>query len=203
MVVPTDVQITFVVATIFTDLGKRYILAEHEKSPELSYAAYAKFRLRALLFPTLFVGPAAMTFMLAWPAWETQYWSVRMDQTLGNGQTALVAGIFLAALVLAALLGNWFGFRCVVMGRKWLLRMVYLTVLAVTAFIVFVQWPAPVRLGTVSQFRSDPTSLPFIWQDNTFFTMFVGLSIYCALPLIVLFFRIRRESALASYSIGG
>lgn len=202
MVVPTDAQIAFVAAAVFTDLGRRYILAEHQKSPECSHAAYCKFRLRALIFPTLFVGPAAMTFMLAWPGWETQYWSTRMEQTLGNGLNALVAGIFLVALVLAALLGNWLGFRWVVRGREWLLRLVYLGVLAITVLIVFVQWPAPVRLGTVSQFRSDPTSLPFIWQDSTFFIMFVVLSVYCTLPLIVLIFRILRESALASSSIG-
>ncbi len=200
MVVPTDVQLSFVAGAVFTDLGRRYILAEHLKSPESSHAAYCKFRLRALLFPTLFVGPAAMTFMLAWPAWETQYWAARMDQTLGNGQNALVAGIFLAALVLAAFLGNWLGFRWVVTGREWLLRVVYLAALAVTILIVFVQWPAPVRLGTVSQFRSDSASLPFIWQDNTFFIMLVVLSVYCALPIVVLFFRIRRDSALASSS---
>jgi hypothetical protein len=198
MVVPTDVQLSFVAAAVFTDLGRRYILAEHQKSPECSHAAYYKFRLRALLFPTLFVGPAAMTFMLAWPGWETQYWSARMDQTLGNALNALVAGVFLAALVLAALLGNWLGFRLVVRGRKWLLRTLYLAVLAVTILIVFAQWPAPVRLGTVSQFQSDPTGLPFIWQHNTFFIMLVILSVYSALPLIVLFFRIRRESALVS-----
>ncbi len=200
MVVPTDVQLTFVAAAVFTDLGGRYILAEHRKSSERSHAAYCKFRLRALLFPTLFLGPAAMTFMLAWPAWETQYWAARMDQTLGNGQNALVAGIFLAALVLAAFLGNWLGFRWVVRGRGWLLRVVYLAVLAVTIWIVIAQWPAPVRLGTVSQFRSDPTSLPFIWQDNTFFIMLVVLSAYCALPIVVLFFRIRRDLAVVSSS---
>lgn len=32
MVVTTDVQVAFVVAAVFTDLGRRYILAEHQKS---------------------------------------------------------------------------------------------------------------------------------------------------------------------------
>ena len=198
MVVPTDVQLTFVAAAVFADFGGKYILAEHQKSPEHSRLAYCKYRLRALLFPTLFVGPVALTFMLAWPAWETQYWSLRMDQTLGNGLTSLVAGIFLAALVLAALLGSWFGFRCVVIGRRWLLRLVYLALFAFTIFIVFIQWPAPVRLGTASQFQSDPTVLPYIWKDNTFFIMFIVLSVYCVLPLVFFFFSIRRESASSS-----
>ncbi len=197
MVVPTDIQFSFMAAAVFADLGRKYILAEHQKSPECSHAAYCKFRLRALIFPILFLGPAAMVFLLAWPGWEAQYWSTRAEETLGNAPNALSAGIFLAALSLAALLGNWLGFRWVVRGHERLLRLVYLAVLAVTALIVFVQWPAPVRLGTVSQFRSDPTSLPFIWQDNAFFITFVVLLAYTALPLIVLFFRIRRESALA------
>lgn len=195
VVVTTDVQIAFVATAVFTDLGRRYILTEHRKSAECSHAAYCKFRLRALLFPTLFLGPAAMVFMQAWPAWETQYWTARMDQTLGNGYNAMVAGVFLAALVLAALLGNWLGFLWVTKGRVWSLRLVYLAVLAATVLAVLVRWPAAVRLGTVSQFRTHPASLPFIWQDNAFLLMFLLVSAYAVLPLIVFAFRIRRESA--------
>jgi len=93
MVVPTNLQFSFVAAAVFTDLGRRYILAEHQKSPECSRVAYCKFRLRALIFPIIFLGPAAMVSLLAWPAWETQYWSARAEQTLGNAPNALAAGI--------------------------------------------------------------------------------------------------------------
>ena len=200
MVVPTDIQFSFVAAAIFTDLGRSYILVEHQKSPECSRVAYGKFRLRALIFPILFLIPAAIISLLAWPGWESQYWSLRMEQTLGNALNASAIGIFLVLMPLAAFLGNWLGFRWVIRGHIRLLRLVYLAVLAITGLIVYIQWPAPIRLGTVSQFQSDPGSLPFIWQDNTFFITFVVLLVYCALPLIVLFFRIRRESALASSS---
>ena len=195
MVVPTDIQFSFVAAAALADLGRRYILTEHQKSPERSRLAYCKYRLRALIFPIIFLVPAAMVSLLAWPAWETQYWNIRAEQTLGNAPNAVAIGIFLMLLPLAALLGNWFGFRWVLRGRQWLLRLVYLAVLAITGLIVFIRWPAPMRLGTFSQFHSDPTSLPFIWQDSTFFITFVVLLVYCIIPLIVFFFRVRRESA--------
>lgn len=94
MVIPTDIQFSFVAAAIFTDLGKRYILFEHKKSPECSRVAYSKFRLRALIFPILFVIPAAIIFLLAWPGWESQYWSLHIEQTLGNALDASVIGLF-------------------------------------------------------------------------------------------------------------
>jgi hypothetical protein len=77
MVVPTDIQFSFVAAAVFTDLGRRCILAECQKSPECSHVAYGKFRLRAFIFPIIFLGPAAIVSLLAWPGWETQYWSAR------------------------------------------------------------------------------------------------------------------------------
>lgn len=203
MVVPTDVQFSFIAAAFFADVGSNYILGEYRESPERFRAAKSRYQLRALLFPTLFVAPAAMTFMLAWPGWETQYWAERAEQTLNSGTNGLIAGVFLAAMVLAAILGNWFGFRCVVRRQVGLLRLVYLAVLSATVFILLVQWPAPVRLGTVTQFRSDPASLPFIWENGHFFTMLVALSIYCAVPVIVFYVLTRRESARASSASGG
>jgi len=65
MVVPTDIQFSFIAAAALADLGKRYILAEHQKSPEHSRLAYCKYRLRALIFAIIFLVPAAMVSLLA------------------------------------------------------------------------------------------------------------------------------------------
>ncbi|MHC4252183.1 MAG: hypothetical protein ACYS9X_23945 [Planctomycetota bacterium] len=44
MVIPTDVQVSFVMAAIFTDLGRQHVLAEHKASPERAKIAFDHVR---------------------------------------------------------------------------------------------------------------------------------------------------------------
>ena len=202
MVVPTDIQFSFIAAAALADLGAKYIETEEKKSPEKSRLAYCKYRLRALIFPIIFLVPAAMISLLAWPSWETQYWSIHAEQVVGSATNATIFGVFLILLPLAALLGNWLGFRWVLSKKLWLLRLVYIGVLVVTAGIVAIQWPGPIRLGSYAQFHSDPTVLPFIWQDSAFFITFIVLLAFCIAPLVFFFILVRREVAQASPTKG-
>jgi len=193
-VIPTDIQVAFSAGAFLVDMGREYIEAEHKASPERSQLAYCRFRNWAALYAALCLAPVIAIFFSAWPAWETQYWTVHAEQLLDNGAYAFFAGLFVLLLVGAGFFGNWLAFRLVTQGRGKLVRPIYLSVLAVTTGIYLIQWPAPVKLGSVSQFRADPYSLPYIWQNTEFFVMFTVLLAYCAIPLIVMFFRLRRKN---------
>lgn len=194
MVVPTDVQATFVAAAFFADVGAPSIEAALQGAPERLEGLYRHFRFRAVAYPSLFVGPSATMFLLGWPAWESQYWSSRFETTGGRPFNAALFGLFLLLLFVGGWFGNWIGFRWVMTGARKKLRALYLSVLALTVAIVSVQWPAPVRLGGYEAFHRDPSSLPYLWQDAVFFPVFLAVSAYCALPLVVWFFGIRRSA---------
>lgn len=191
MIVPTDVQVCFMVGAFLADVGAPAIRAAHEVSPGRAHELYTRFRLRALAYASVFVGPAATMFFLAWPAWETQYWSSRFEQTADHPLHAMLFALFILLLFVGAWFGNWLGFRWVLGGARKRLR-VYLSVLAATIAIVAAHWPAPIRLGTYDEFHANPAALPHIWDDHTFFTSFLLLTVYCALPLPVLIIRARR-----------
>ncbi len=193
MVIPTDIQVAFITGAFFVDMGRKYIEAEHRASPERSRLAYCRFRLWAVLYAALCLAPVVVIFFSAWPAWESQYWTGYAEQLLGNGFYSFFAGLFLFLLVGAGFLGSRLSFNWVIQGRGRLVRPVYLTVLAITIVIYLIQWPAPIRLGSVAQFRADPYSLPFIWQNSQFFSMFMALLTYCAIPVVVAFFYLRQE----------
>ncbi|MDH3892386.1 MAG: hypothetical protein OEV49_15030 [candidate division Zixibacteria bacterium] len=192
MVVPTDVQVAFITGALFVDLGRRHIVSEHSASPERSRLAYCRFRNLSVIYAALFLTPVIAVFFSAWPAWETQYWCLQAEQLRGDGLLSLLAGLYLIGLVLAAYLGNWLAFRWLVSGKGHLIRPVYLAVGAVTTVIFLIKWPAPIRLGSAAQFQTDPNAMPYIWQDTQFFVMFLALLAYCAVPYVVVFFRVRR-----------
>lgn len=191
MVVPTDVQASFIAAAFFADVGASSIEAAWKESPERLERAYQRFRFRAVSYPAAFVGPSATLFLLSWPAWESQYWSPRFETTGGRPFDAGLFALFLFLLFIGGWFGNWIGFRWVLSGARKKLRVLYLSVLLLTVGIVLAQWPAPIRLGGYEAFRQDPSSLPYIWQDRTFFFAFCSISAYCIVPLVVWFFRIR------------
>lgn len=193
MVIPTDIQVSFVMASFFVDMGRRQIEAESRISPERSRLVYNQFRKWALLNVALFLAPTIVVFFNAWPAWETQYWSSSVERLAGNPFTSLLAGLYAACLTLAALLGNYLSFRWIVRGRSKLLRPVYLTVLVVTVGIFLWQWPAPIVLGTVAGFKADPYGIPFIWEDFGFFIPFCLLLVYCFTPVIFVFFSLPEK----------
>lgn len=193
MVVPTDVQVAFVVGAFFADIGAKLIDAAEGHSVEYLRALYARFRFRALAYPSVFVAPAATTFMLAWPVWETQYWSAGFEATGGNILSAGSFGIFLLLMFGAGWFGNWLGFRWVLCGARKRLRILYVSIVVLTSGLVMVQWPAPIRLGSYAAFQSDPGAMPYIWQNRDFFVSFCALTLYCALPLVIWYIRIRRS----------
>ncbi len=193
MVIPTDVQVAFIVGAFFADIGARAIEAAKKHSTEHSRSLYSHYRFRALAYPAIFVGPAATTFMLGWPAWESQYWSSRLDATSGSFINASPYGIFLLLLFVGAWFGNWLGFRWVLSGARRRLRALYVSILILTMILVFVQWPAPIRLGSYEAFHNDPGALPYIWQDSGFFICFCMVTVYCAIPIVVWFIKVRRS----------
>ncbi len=192
MVVPTDVQACFIAAAFFADVGASSIEAASKESAEQLERVYQRFRFRAVAYSSVFVGPSATLFLLGWPAWESQYWGARFETTGGRPFDAALFALFLLLLFIGGWFGNWIGFRWVLSGARKKLRDLYLSALLLTVGIVLVQWPAPIRLGGYEAFRRDPSTLPYIWQDRTFFIPFCTISAYCVVPLVVWFFRIRK-----------
>lgn len=190
MVVPTDIQVSFITGAFLADLGAPVIAAASRESRERLGVLYGQYQLRALAYPALFVGPAATVFMLGWPAWETQYWSARFEATQGAPLNAGLYGAFLLLLFVGGWLGNWLGFRWVLAGARRRLRGLYLSVLAVTMAGFLGHWPAPIRLGSHAEFVRDPSAMPYVWQDPAFFASFCGILIYTALPLGIWCMRI-------------
>jgi hypothetical protein len=193
MVVPTDIQVSFITGALLADLGAPVIEAAARESRERLATLYGGYQLRALAYPAVFVGPAATVFMLGWPAWETQYWSGRFEATLGEPLHACLYGAFLALMFAGAWLGNWLGFRWVLGGARRRLRGLYLAVLAATVALFLANWPAPIRLGSHAAFVCDPSAMPYIWQDTTFFVSFWAVLAYTALPLAIWCLRIWRD----------
>jgi hypothetical protein len=193
MVVPTDIQVSFIAGAFLADFGAPLIEAASRESRERLGALYGQYRLRALAYPALFVGPAATVFMLGWPAWETQYWSARFEATQGAPLNAGLYGAFLLLLFVGGWLGNWLGFRWVLAGARRRLRGLYLAVLAVTMALVLGHWPAPIRLGSHAEFVRDPSAMPYVWQDPAFFVSFCWILAYTALPLGIWCIRIWRS----------
>jgi hypothetical protein len=199
MVVPTDIQVSFIAGAFLADFGAPVIEAASRESRERLGSLHGQYQLRALAYPALFVGPAATVFMLGWPAWETQYWSARFEATPGTPLNATLYGAFLALLFVGGWLGNWLGFRWVLAGARRRLRALYLSVLAVTVGIVIAQWPAPIRLGSHAEFVRDPSALPYVWQDSAFFVSFCWILAYTTVPLAIWCVRIwQSRQRLAS-----
>lgn len=192
MVIPTDIQVAFITGAMFVDMGRRHIVSEHSVSPERSRLAYCRFRNLAVGYAALFLVPVIAVFFSAWPAWETQYWCSQAEMLRGDGLLSATAGIYLIGLVLAAYLGNWLSFNWLVSGKGHLIRPVYITAGLITTAIFAIKWPAPIKLGSVAQFNADPNTMLWIWQDTEFIVMFLALLTYCAVPYVVVFFRVRR-----------
>jgi hypothetical protein len=195
MVIPTDIQVAFITGAVFVDMGRRRIEAEHRASPERSQWVCARFRLLGTLYAGLFLGPVIAVFFSAWPAWETQYWTIYAEHLGGHPGRALAAGAYLFGLIGSGYLGSHLALRWLLTGKGHRIRPVCVVILLATLAILFGRWPAPVRLGSVAAFRADPHALPYIWQDATFFGFFLLLLAYCGVPYVVIFFRFRRSRA--------
>lgn len=195
--VVTDIQACFAAGALFADLAAPGILASTDARLFLGSAIYARMRQRAVMYPAVFLGPCATLFMLAWPGWESQYVSEAFVATGGDPWNALPFALFLLLLAAGAWFGNWLGFRWVLAGARRRLRAVYGSVVLGTVVLVLARWPAPVRLGTYRQFARDPSAMPYVWQEPTFFVSFWVLTVCCALPLVVLGLRALRENAAA------
>jgi hypothetical protein len=196
--VVTDIQFCFAAGALFADLAAPAIVASTDRASFTQSPIYLRLQRRLLLYPALFLGPAATLFMLAWPGWESQYVSAAFSDSAGAPWHALLFALFLLLLTGAAALGNWLGFRWVLGGARRRLRIVYGLVLTATVGLVLARWPALIHLGSFADFVRGPESMPYVWQDTTFFTWFCVLTAYCGLPLGVLAWLAYREpSAVA------
>lgn len=191
--VVTDIQVCFALGAICADLAAPAIRANASAASFEQSPIYARLRQRLLLYPALFLGPAATLFMLSWPGWESQYLAETFAKTGGSPWNALPFALFLVMLTLGAWFGNWLGFKWVLAGARTRLRVVYGSSLLVTVPIVLLRWRAVVHLGSYEDFVRDPEALPHIWQDSTFLVWFCVLSAYCALPIAVLGWMALRE----------
>jgi hypothetical protein len=203
--VVTDIQVCFALGAVCADLAAPAIRAGVSASSFVESPIYRRLRQRLLLYPALFLGPAATLFMLSWPGWESQYLAEAFAKTGGSPLNALPFALFLVMLALGAWFGNWLGFKWVLAGARGRLRGVYGSVLLLTVLVVLLRWRAVIHLGSYEDFVRDPETLPHIWQDPTFLVSFCVLTVYCALPLAVLGWLALREGASlkksASYSI--
>lgn len=192
-VVLTDIQIAFAAGALFADAGAPLIEAARRESEAKLNKIYGSFMLRSLIYAAVFLGPVATISLLAYPAWETQYISPIFDDTLGNPVNAFPYGIFLMAVFFGGWFGNWLGFKWVLNGGRKRLRILYIVVTIVTFAVVWLRYPAPVRVGTYEAFRANPDALPYWTEDRMFFLTFIVLLIIAGLPLLIEFLRIRMN----------
>ena len=192
-VVLTDIQIAFAAGALFADAGAPIIEAARNHSEASLCKVYSRYMLRALIYAGVFLGPVATISLLAYPAWETQYISPVFDNMLGNPLNASYYGVFLMAVFAAGWFGNWLGFKWVLSGARKRLRIFYLVLVAVTFIIVWIRYPAPVRVGSYAEFQRDPDKLPLYTEDKTFFITFLILLTVAGLPLLIGFIQVRRS----------
>ncbi|HWS56500.1 MAG TPA: hypothetical protein VN228_20345 [Pyrinomonadaceae bacterium] len=192
-VVLTDVQIAFAAGALFADAGAPVIEAARRRSEASLAAVYHRHLLRSLVYAAFFLGPGATVFMLAYPAWETQYISPIFDRLPGRPDYAAFYGLFLMGLFAGGWFGNWLGFRWVLRGWRKRLRALYVAVAGLSFAVFFARYPAPARLGSYAAFRADPDALPWVTEDRTFFVTFLILLALTGLPILVTFLLTRRE----------
>lgn len=192
-VVLTDIQIAFAAGALFADAGAPVILAAKQSSEASLCKVYCRYMLRALVYAAVFIGPVATMSLLAYPAWESQYISSLFDHTLGNPLNASVYGVFLMVVFGGGWFGNWLGFRWVLAGFRKRLRILYISLIAVTFVIMWARYPAPVRVGTYEQYIRDPYALTYYKDDQTFFLSFLVFLAVAGLPLIIGFIQVRRS----------
>lgn len=190
-VVITDIQFAFAAAAFFADAGAPVIEAARARSPIELCRLDKTYQLRSLIYSTVFLGPAATILMLAYPAWETQYISPIFDNLAGQPLNAIPYGIFLMAVAMAAWFGHRLGFNWILAGKRKQLRLLYFAIVIISFAVFLLRWPAPVRVGSYSEFQRDPNSLPYFTEDRNFFYLFIGLLLLDAIPLVVEFVRIR------------
>ena len=187
MVLPTDIQFSFIAGAYFVDMARTYI-NEAQQSPTQAANVHLRFCLMGALYAAVFMIPDIAVSFSAYPAWESQYWMSAAEHLAGHGYLALLAGLYVVLAISAGYYGAWLALRWLTTGKGRRIRPMYLLVLAVTMIIYLGKWPAPVRVGSVAQFRADPLSLPLIWQNQEFFHIYLILLAYNAIPIILAFF---------------
>ena len=192
-VVLTDIQIAFAAGALLADAGAPVIEAARNRSEASLLKVYSRYMLRSLIYAGVFLGPVATISLLAYPAWETQYISAVFDNTLGHPINASYYGVFLMVVFAGGWFGNWLGFKWVLSGARKRLRILYLTVTVITFAIVWLRYPAPVRVGTYEAFWRNPNALPYFTEDHTFFITFIILLLIAGLPLLIFFLQVRRS----------
>jgi hypothetical protein len=208
-VVITDIQVAFAAGALFADAGARVIETAKRESEAAFAKLYSSYMLRSLVYVGVFLGPAATIFMLAYPAWETQYVSGVFDKTVDYDGTsslnlnAYPYGIFLMGLFLGAWFGNWLGFRWILAGARKRLRILYVAIMLVSFAIFGLRYPAPAQVCDYQHFTADPFALPCrsVFAHKSFLFNFLVLLLLSALPVVIGFFQIRMSVKRLSKSV--
>ncbi len=190
-VVLTDIQIAFAAGALFADAGAPVILAARDDSEASLCKVYCRHMLRSLIYAAVFIGPVATMSLLAYPGWESQYLSSIFDHMARNPVNSSYYGVFLMAVFAGGWFGNWLGFRWVLSNLRRRLRILYISLVALTFVVMWARYPAPVRVGSYEEYVRDPSSLPLWTEDPTFFTSFLIFLAVAGLPLILGFVQVR------------
>jgi len=177
--VQIDIPIAFIISQLTIDIGKDVIKAKAKEEKEARPKIYYRYLTRCLLVAGLVIAPAGGYLLAGWPGWESQYWWWRFEQPMYSNVNALLPALFTFSIVLGGYLGFEVGYRLLISGRERYLRPMYIGLLALTSGSVLLGWPAPIRVGTLQEFVTNPAGMAYLWDNwRGFFTGWVGVIVF-------------------------
>ena len=177
--VQIDIPIAFIISQLTIDIGKDVIKAEAKGEKGARPKIYYRYLTRCLLVAGLVIAPAGGYLLAGWPGWESQYWWWRFEQSMYSNVNALLPALFTFSIVLGGYLGFEVGYRLLISGRERYLRPMYIGLLALTSGSVLLGWPAPIRVGTLQEFVTNPAGMAYLWDNwRGFFTGWVGVIVF-------------------------
>ena len=177
--VQIDIPIAFIISQLTIDIGKDVIKAKAKEEKGSKPKIYYQYLARCLLVAGLVIAPAGGYLLAGWPGWESQYWWWRFEQPMYSNVNALLPALFTFSIVLGGYLGFESGYRLLISNRERYLKPIYIGLLALTSGSVLLGWPAPVRVGTLQEFVTNPTGMAYLWDNwRGFFTGWVGVIVF-------------------------
>ncbi|HVN82053.1 MAG TPA: hypothetical protein VMW38_23925 [Terriglobia bacterium] len=179
--VQIDIPIAFGIGTLFADAANKQL---QKGRPEYYYRTFNK----NLVYQAFFFSWIPIYFLLNYFGWETTHMWWHEDSV--SAYPYLVV-IVIALFFMAAVGGFLLGYRLVRMGRIWPNRIIYLAILVYSGIWIFGQVNRSFRLGTYTDWVDGRA--PWFYEDPTFLFMLILTLVVWAVPLAVLFVRLRRE----------
>jgi hypothetical protein len=177
--VQIDIPIAFIISQLTIDIGKDVIKAKAREEKGAKPKIYYQYLARCLLVAGLVIAPAGGYLLAGWPGWESQYWWWRFEQPMYSNVNALLPAVFTFTIVLGGYLGFELGYRLVISDRERYLKPIYIGLLALTSGTVLLGWPAPVRVGTLQEFVTNPAGMAYLWDNwRGFFTGWMGVIVF-------------------------